>query len=192
MECLSLLYAVACLTAGEVMPDPARFGREVIVYQAPIPTPRPDYVVRKNVVRKKSAESAPEALAYASAAPADGRFASMYRLADGNEQMGCVKNNKVLVAAVGSISRKYGKKVVIDSAYRSPEHNKSVHGATKSYHMKCAALDIAVPGVSKEELFRYVGTIPGIGGRGIYRSGYIHIDTGPRRQWDWRKRRTKR
>ena len=60
-----------------------------------------------------------------------------------------------------------------------------------SYHMSCRALDIYVTRVSKDALRAFVRTLPEIGGVGIYASGAIHIDTGPVRNWDWRRKSRK-
>jgi uncharacterized protein YcbK (DUF882 family) len=115
----------------------------------------------------------------------------LYVLADGTEDMGCVTKNARLMSALRKVHDKYGKAVVIDSAYRSPAYNRMVSGAKNSYHMSCMALDISVTGVSKDALRDYVRTLPEIGGVGIYASGSIHMDTGPVRNWDWRRKSRK-
>lgn len=114
---------------------------------------------------------------------------SIYALVDGNEDMGCIAKNSRLMSAIRKVHDKYGKTVGIDSAYRSPAYNKGVGGAEKSYHMRCQAVDILVPGVSKDALRVYVRSLPEIGGVGIYNQASIHIDTGPVRNWDWRGRK---
>jgi hypothetical protein len=76
-----------------------------------------------------------------------------------------------------------GKPLIIRSAYRSPEHNRAVGGATRSKHMDGAAFDIAMSNhdpVAFEAAAREVGFL----GFGFYpRSGFIHVDLGPARQW---------
>ena len=76
-----------------------------------------------------------------------------------------------------------GKPLIIRSAYRSPEHNRAVGGAPASKHMQGTAFDIAMSNhdpAAFEAAAREVGFL----GFGFYpRSGFIHIDLGPARQW---------
>ncbi|MCG6560467.1 D-Ala-D-Ala carboxypeptidase family metallohydrolase [Ruegeria sp. 1NDH52C] len=76
-----------------------------------------------------------------------------------------------------------GKPLIVRSAYRSPEHNKAVGGATRSKHMEGAAFDIDMANhdpVAFEAAARAVGFL----GFGFYpRSGFIHVDLGAARQW---------
>lgn len=69
------------------------------------------------------------------------------------------------------------------SVWRSPEHNRAVGGATRSKHLDGAAFDIAMTNhdpVAFEAAAREVGFL----GFGFYpRSGFIHVDLGPARQW---------
>jgi len=76
-----------------------------------------------------------------------------------------------------------GKPLILRSAYRSPEHNRAVGGAPRSKHMDGTAFDVAMANhdpVAFEAAAREVGFL----GFGFYpRSGFIHIDLGPARQW---------
>lgn len=100
----------------------------------------------------------------------------------------CLKPS--LVRALKTVERRFGKKVVVTSGYRSPSHNRRVRGARNSLHMYCAAADIQVPGVSKWTLAKYLRTMPGRGGVGTYcHTNSVHIDVGPERDWNWRCRR---
>lgn len=92
-----------------------------------------------------------------------------------------------LVRKLRTIERHFGKRLVVTSGYRSPEHNRRVRGARNSLHMNCAAADIQVPGVSKHELARFTRALPGRGGVGTYcHTESIHVDVGPERDWNWR------
>ncbi|MHC1549208.1 D-Ala-D-Ala carboxypeptidase family metallohydrolase [Phyllobacterium sp. K27] len=92
-----------------------------------------------------------------------------------------------LVGILKSIERKYGKSVIVTSGYRSPPYNRKVNGAKASLHMSCAAADIQVPGISKWELARFARAMTGRGGVGTYcHTESVHVDIGPRRDWNWR------
>lgn len=75
------------------------------------------------------------------------------------------------------------KPLIVRSAYRSPEHNRAVGGATRSKHLDGAAFDIAMANhdpMTFEAAAREVGFL----GFGFYpRSAFIHVDLGPARQW---------
>ena len=82
-----------------------------------------------------------------------------------------------------SLRDRLGKPLIIRSAYRSPGHNRNVGGAPRSKHMDGTAFDIAMsnhdPAAFEAEA-REVGFL----GFGFYpRSGFMHIDLGPARQW---------
>lgn len=97
-----------------------------------------------------------------------------------------------LVRVLKTVERKYGRPVVVTSGYRNPNANKRAGGAKKSLHMYCAAADIQVEGVSKWALASYLRTMPGRGGVGTYcHTQSVHIDIGPKRDWNWRCRRRK-
>jgi hypothetical protein len=82
-----------------------------------------------------------------------------------------------------ALRNRLGKPLIIRSAYRSPEHNRAVGGAPRSKHMEGTAFDIAISNndqVVLEAAAREVGFL----GVGFYpRSGFIHVDLGPARQW---------
>ncbi len=75
----------------------------------------------------------------------------------------------------------FGKKVVMNSGYRSPSHNGKVGGAKNSYHKKCMAADFFIPGVSKKKLMAFAKRNALIGGLGCYSGrNFIHIDVRKR------------
>ena len=106
-------------------------------------------------------------------------------------QVACLKRD--LVRIIKTVQRHYGKVPVVTSGYRSPSYNRRVRGARNSMHIYCKAADIQVAGVSKWALAKYMRTIPGRGGVGTYcHTNSVHIDTGTKRDWNWRCRRGKK
>ena len=100
----------------------------------------------------------------------------------------CLKPS--LVRMLKTVEQHYGRRLVVTSGYRSPEHNRRARGARNSLHMYCAAADVQVPGVSRWELATFVRALPGRGGVGTYcHTESVHIDVGPERDWNWRCRR---
>ena len=91
--------------------------------------------------------------------------------------------NEPALDKLQALRDRLGKPLIVRSAYRSPEHNRAVGGATRSKHLDGAAFDIAMANhepVAFEAAAREVGFI----GFGFYpRSGFIHVDLGPARQW---------
>ena len=78
---------------------------------------------------------------------------------------------------------KLGIPLLVTSAYRSPEHNKKVGGATNSYHMKGCAFDIRMEN-QDPVAFELAAREVGFRGIGYYpRQGFMHIDLGPERTW---------
>lgn len=100
----------------------------------------------------------------------------------------CLK--PALVRLLKRVEQRYGRPVVVTSGYRSPQRNRRARGAKNSLHMYCAAADIQVEGVSKWDLAAYLRSMPGRGGVGTYcHTKSVHIDIGPKRDWNWRCRR---
>lgn len=82
----------------------------------------------------------------------------------------------VLVNLLQKIRDHFGKAVIINSAYRTEAHNKSIGGATYSQHKYGLAADIHINGVTPKEIAAYVETLmPSSGGIGIYKS-FTHVD----------------
>lgn len=81
-----------------------------------------------------------------------------------------------LVNLLQKIRNHFGKAVIINSAYRTEAHNKSIGGATYSQHKYGLAADIHINGVMPKEIAAYVETLmPSSGGIGIYQS-FVHVD----------------
>lgn len=96
----------------------------------------------------------------------------------------CIKPD--LLGLVRSAESHFNRRAVITSGYRSPGHNRRVRGALHSQHLYCNALDLYMPGVTRDDLARYFYDQPARGGLGVYcGTKSIHIDTGRRREWRW-------
>lgn len=81
-----------------------------------------------------------------------------------------------LVTILQAIRSHFGKPVTINSAYRTPEYNKKVGGASQSQHCYGTAADIAVSGVTPKQVAAFAETLLyNRGGIGIY-AGFTHID----------------
>jgi hypothetical protein len=75
------------------------------------------------------------------------------------------------------------KPLIVISGYRSREHNREVGGAKHSKHMDGTAFDISMAN-HDPAAFEAAARAVGFRGFGFYpRSGFMHIDTGPARQW---------
>ena len=76
------------------------------------------------------------------------------------------------------IAKQTGRRPLVTSGHRST-------GRRGSYHRKCMAADIRVPGVSVSRIVAAAKTAPGIGGIGTYCNGIVHVDVGPKRRWHY-------
>lgn len=96
---------------------------------------------------------------------------------------GSLRINEEALDKLQALRDRLGKPLIVRSAYRSPAHNRAVGGAPRSKHMDGTAFDIAMAKhdpVAFEAAARAVGFL----GFGYYpRSGFMHIDLGPARQW---------
>ncbi|MCX7322861.1 MAG: D-Ala-D-Ala carboxypeptidase family metallohydrolase [Hyphomicrobiales bacterium] len=52
-----------------------------------------------------------------------------------------------------------------------------------SYHRRCEAMDIRVPGQSPRAVLAFVKTLAETGGHKVYWNGLVHVDIGPWRTW---------
>lgn len=83
-----------------------------------------------------------------------------------------------LVEKLQQLRNAIGKPVIINSAYRSPEHNKAVGGATKSRHMLGCAADIVVRGMSPAAVAQAAKKIGFTGIIEYPKQGFTHVDVG--------------
>ena len=84
-----------------------------------------------------------------------------------------------LVKVLQNVRDHFKMPVVINSAYRTPTYNKKVGGVNASQHIRGAAADISVKGVSSAKVYEYLnGLYPDKYGIGRYQT-FTHIDTRP-------------
>lgn len=91
---------------------------------------------------------------------------------DGSDE---VKIDLALVTLLQKIRDHFKKPVKINSAYRTPSHNKKIGGSPNSQHMLGKAADIKIVGVEPIDVARYAELI-GAKGVGVYPT-FTHIDT---------------
>lgn len=81
----------------------------------------------------------------------------------------------------------FGRPVTINSAYRTPSHNKAVGGASSSQHVVGTACDIKVSGIPPEAVAGYLEANFPRHGIGLYnadRYGYfVHVDSRGRKTY---------
>lgn len=78
-----------------------------------------------------------------------------------------------------ALRNRLGKPLIINSGYRSPEHNRAVGGAKGSKHMEGIAFDVSMSNhtpatfieAAKAVGFRAIGTYP--------RQNFVHVDARP-------------
>lgn len=103
-------------------------------------------------------------------------------------EIACRGTGKLLVNAealdrLQALRRALDRPMIVNSAYRSPEHNARVGGAKKSQHLSGAGFDISMAN-HNPEVFIAAAREAGFTGIGTYpRSNFVHIDIGPTRVW---------
>lgn len=90
-----------------------------------------------------------------------------------------------LVHLLNRIREKWGKPIIINSAYRSPEHNAAVGGVPNSFHVQGLAADIRPEKQEDlDELQDLCLEIVAEGGVGLYDT-FVHVDArGRKARWD--------
>ena len=82
-----------------------------------------------------------------------------------------------------ALRNRLGTPLIVNSAYRSPEYNRRIGGATRSMHMQAKAFDISMAN-HDPAIFEAAAREVGFTGFGFYqRNNFMHIDTGPAREW---------
>ena len=94
-----------------------------------------------------------------------------------------------LIVLCDRIRRLYGKPIVVNSGYRSPEHNAKVGGVADSLHVKGRAADITTLLKDRDDLPRLQEIclkLNSTGGVGLYDT-FVHVDIrGYAARWDVR------
>ena len=73
--------------------------------------------------------------------------------------------------------------ILVLSGYRTPKSNRTVGGASNSFHMLGKAVDFYIKGVPLAKLKNAAERLNN-GGVGYYpRRNFVHVDTGPVRTW---------
>jgi zinc D-Ala-D-Ala carboxypeptidase len=88
-----------------------------------------------------------------------------------------------LLDKLTELRKQYGKPMIINSAARCPYWNKIIKGAKRSQHLLGRAVDIRASG-EDALLIAKLATDLGFGGVEIG-PGFIHVDTGPKRDWKY-------
>lgn len=105
-----------------------------------------------------------------------------------NVQVNCFPPR--LLALLRQVERRFGRKVIVTSGFRSRSYNRRIRGARNSTHTRCLAADIQVKGISKWQMAKYLRSLPGRGGVGTYcHTKSVHIDIGKKRSWNYCTRR---
>jgi uncharacterized protein YcbK (DUF882 family) len=86
-----------------------------------------------------------------------------------------------LKGVIKRVAARFGP-ITVNSTARSRAKNARVGGRSKSYHLGCRAVDFRVHG-STRGLGAFLASQKAVGGLKRYRSGFYHIDNGPRRSW---------
>lgn len=92
--------------------------------------------------------------------------------------------SRELLEVLQDIRDYFGRAVNLNSAYRTPPHNKKVGGVAKSYHLYGMAADIVVRGVPAKNVYKYLcDKYPNKYGIGSYGT-FTHIDVrATRARW---------
>jgi uncharacterized protein YcbK (DUF882 family) len=86
-----------------------------------------------------------------------------------------------LIIALQTIRDHVGKPIRVNSAFRSPAHNKAIGGASNSLHTLGVAADIVIDGMTPIEVASLASDM-GLGGIKAYPT-FTHIDVGRHRTW---------
>lgn len=92
---------------------------------------------------------------------------------------------KELIVRLNAVRSRFGKPIIVNSGYRSPEHNAKVGGVPNSQHVKGTAADIRPEDLKDlPELQKICDEMNPHGGVGYYDT-FCHVDVrGEKARWD--------
>lgn len=107
-----------------------------------------------------------------------------FRCKDGSDT---IKVCQETINVLQAVRDYFGRPVTINSAYRTPSHNKAVGGASSSQHVVGTACDIKVAGIPPEAVAGYLEANFAVHGIGLYNSSkygyFVHVDSRGRKTY---------
>lgn len=93
--------------------------------------------------------------------------------------------HRELIVRLNAIRIRFGKPIIVNSGYRSPEHNAKVGGVKNSFHTQGLAADIRPEDLKDlTELQKIADELNPHGGVGFYNT-FVHVDVrGEKSRWD--------
>lgn len=93
--------------------------------------------------------------------------------------------HRELIVRLNAIRIRFGKPIIVNSGYRSPDHNKAVGGVKNSFHVQGLAADIRPEDLKDlPELQKIADELNPHGGVGFYNT-FVHVDVrGEKSRWD--------
>ncbi len=93
--------------------------------------------------------------------------------------------HRELIVRLNAIRSRFGKPIIVNSGYRSPEHNERVGGVKNSFHVQGLAADIRPVDLKDlPELQSICDELTPHGGVGFYNT-FVHVDVrGEKSRWD--------
>lgn len=91
---------------------------------------------------------------------------------------------KEVAQKIQQVESAFGKKLTVTSGFRDQSRNAAAGGAKNSAHTRANAVDIRFSG-NEEDTVKLIeaASAAGIGGIGVYRPGWLHLDTESKRVW---------
>jgi zinc D-Ala-D-Ala carboxypeptidase len=120
-------------------------------------------------------------------------FSRFFKKAELRCRCGCdeAKMDGKFLSKLDTLRSRYGKPIVLSSAYRCPKHNESQGGVIDSPHTQGIAVDILVNGKESHCLLQLIMEMNfsgvGVSQKGDHKARFIHVDdkTEGTRPWVW-------